>query len=165
MARLEGTHLGEGRAFGLSPVAQADLVGDAMDYQIEVAAGAGSPRRTVHTIAGWQMGPDPIWAMARALAQVHQMANVIIPLDIWGVGRGEHPSLFLQTDWLHLVVTLYQRQCRANLDIYVQARGRASGFDHMFLQADPGAVAAFGGQLEQEVVSASPEWWASRGQR
>lgn len=164
MAKLEGRNGSGPTWFSISPVPAAQEGEDATEYVVQVwpVNSDGDTLTRRFSVAGWQMQHDDVWVLARAFAETLALLDIVIPISLWRTGRGEQAVLVESATWIDVTLRGNKRQQRVSVSYNVQEDAHLNLFRRFFLLTDVRQTARFGIELEQEIIEASPRWWAER---
>ena len=163
MAKLQGNFTGGLQWFSLTPIRAMEVEQDATEYAVELWPGPGGTLLTRRfSVAGWQMGQDNVWVLARAFAVAATLTDTVLPIDLWRTGRGMPALLSESVDWLHVILSGNRRQQNVRVVFFIQDGPDPVIFRRLFMRTSVGEAVRFGRQLEQEIIAASPAWAAER---
>jgi len=162
MAKIEGKDFKTGaKAFSLAPVKVAGQ--DATEYTLLLWHHADVPPQTyTFSVAGWQMGQDDVWVLARAFAETPALLEATLPMDLWRTGRPQRACLCVSADWLHVTLCGNPKQQKVRIVLYIKEGTDPEIFRRVFIQTDVEQARRFGLELEQEIIEAAPEWASER---
>lgn len=163
MANLKCEDFTSGRIdFNLSPVGVAGR--DTTEYALSLCyVDASVTEAYTFSVDGWQMGQDNIWVVSRTFAESPVLLDVTLPIDLWRIGSREKAHLCASIDWLEVHMFAIPKQKKIRIILYIRHDTTCQLYRRFFLQAGVEETHRFGIELEQEIISAAPDWARQRG--
>jgi hypothetical protein len=113
-----------------------------------------------YSVRGWFMGQDDIWYVARVFAKADALVDSTIPAKVWPTIRRVRSTMRAHVDWLYCSLCQVSKRPIIACILFVLDGDDPAVFRRFFVQATVDACVAFGRELEQEIIAASPVWSA-----